>query len=77
MVAGVVARSIQTAKTYGQKILGGTKSVGKSVGKGVGQGGWFGGASGVMGALTEPVDMGNQSFTCCWTNEAQKDEVLV
>lgn len=56
MVAAVIGRGIQTAKTYGQKLLGGTKSVGKGAGAGVG----FGGATGVMGALTEPVDMGNQ-----------------
>ena len=60
MVAGYAARGIQTAITYGQKLLGGTKSVGKSVGKGAGVGAGYAGATGVMGALTEPVDMGNQ-----------------
>ena len=56
MVAGAVGRAI----TYGQKLLGGTKSVGKSAGKGAAAGAGFGGATGIMGALTEPVDMGNQ-----------------
>lgn len=55
-VIPLIGRGIQTAKTYGQKLLGGTKSVGKGAGVGAG----YAGATGVMGALTEPVDMGNQ-----------------
>ena len=61
MVAGAAARGIQSAITYGQKLLGGTKSVGKSVGKGAGVG------AGVMASGEScPSPLAISFLTCCF-----------